>query len=318
MLKGFAIFLMVMGHALSWSYSADVVRTADNAFVRNLIYAFHMPLFFFMSGYVIDLWGKGFDSGRCRKLLWKRVQSLALPCIVWYGISGFTEVPWFLRALFLIICLFLALKSLLRLVRIAWLADLLLLFGGYVLLLAMTHFIRGTALDAVFDMTTFQIHYPYFVVGYLYRKYEASDARFVHFASSNLAYTLCLMVFTLTFYVYNWTEQPHSLHAALRYLLAFSGIFVAYNFAKGIGDESGWIYRQCLLMGRHSMEIYLVSAWFILSLPGLFGMVASNGGIMAQALFGVALSVPCVVCCLAFSKIVGRSKVLNLLLFGKR
>lgn len=45
-LKGFAIFLMVMGHALSWSYSTDVVRTPDNAFVRNLIYAFHMPLFF--------------------------------------------------------------------------------------------------------------------------------------------------------------------------------------------------------------------------------------------------------------------------------
>lgn len=39
-LKGFAIFLMVMGHALSWSYSTDVVRTPDNAFVRNLIYAF--------------------------------------------------------------------------------------------------------------------------------------------------------------------------------------------------------------------------------------------------------------------------------------
>lgn len=54
-LKGFAIFLMVMGHALSWSYSTDVVRTPDNAFVRNLIYAFHMPLFFFLSGYVTDL-----------------------------------------------------------------------------------------------------------------------------------------------------------------------------------------------------------------------------------------------------------------------
>lgn len=71
-LKGFAIFLMVMGHALSWSYSTDVVRTPDNAFVRNLIYAFHMPLFFFLSGYVTDLKNKEWTFSYCKQTLKKR------------------------------------------------------------------------------------------------------------------------------------------------------------------------------------------------------------------------------------------------------
>ena len=55
-LKGLAIFLMVMGHALSWSMTdSGCPRTVDSWFVREVLYSFHMPLFMFMSGYVIDL-----------------------------------------------------------------------------------------------------------------------------------------------------------------------------------------------------------------------------------------------------------------------
>lgn len=55
-LKGLAIFLMVMGHVLSWSMTdSGCQRTVDSWFVREVIYSFHMPLFMSMSGYVIDL-----------------------------------------------------------------------------------------------------------------------------------------------------------------------------------------------------------------------------------------------------------------------
>ena len=46
-LKGFTIILVVMGHASQW-FSGD---DRSNPFYVT-IYAFHMPLFMFLSGYV--------------------------------------------------------------------------------------------------------------------------------------------------------------------------------------------------------------------------------------------------------------------------
>lgn len=320
LLKGFAIFLMVMGHALSWSYSDGVVRTPDNALVRNLIYAFHMPLFFFLSGYVIDLSGNDWNWVRCKSLIWKRVVSLGIPCITWFAITAFKgEVPWFLRALLLIVVLFVLLKYIIRNIKNKWLEAGVLLVGGYVALFTMTQLIRDTQLDQLFNMTVFQIHYPYFVIGYLYRKSEVRGSKILN---SNILFTLCFIVFILLFYVYNWTEQPHVIHAGLRYLLAFSGIQLVYQFVKSINDKDNWLYHSFMRMGKHSIEIYLLSNSLILRMPDLFHRVVDNniypGNVVAQLLFGFLVSIPCVVFCLAITRVVSYSKLLNFILFGKK
>ena len=46
LIKGVAIFMVVMGHALTMC-----IRGIDSAFVFKLIAQVHMPLFFFVSGY---------------------------------------------------------------------------------------------------------------------------------------------------------------------------------------------------------------------------------------------------------------------------
>ena len=47
LLKGIAIFMVVMGHALTMC-----VRGLDAAFLFKLIGQVHMPVFFFISGYL--------------------------------------------------------------------------------------------------------------------------------------------------------------------------------------------------------------------------------------------------------------------------
>ena len=59
--KGFAILLMVMAHTIGWNFSDWTFLTRDitelsvgelNAgVIWKLIYSFHMPLFFVISGY---------------------------------------------------------------------------------------------------------------------------------------------------------------------------------------------------------------------------------------------------------------------------
>ncbi|ROT03695.1 hypothetical protein ED388_12660 [Muribaculaceae bacterium Isolate-007 (NCI)] len=50
-LKGFAIFLVVLGHVVQNYNLMD-------SWIFRIIYSFHMPLFMFMSGYCFDLFAK--------------------------------------------------------------------------------------------------------------------------------------------------------------------------------------------------------------------------------------------------------------------
>lgn len=63
-IKGLAIFLMVMGHAIAWNYDdynavcnfhpeqTINVKMGGGA-IWQLIYSFHMPLFFMVSGFLM-------------------------------------------------------------------------------------------------------------------------------------------------------------------------------------------------------------------------------------------------------------------------
>lgn len=55
-LKGIAIYLVVMGHVIAWffkDFSANSNLLPTNTMALwNFIYSFHMPLFVFLSGYV--------------------------------------------------------------------------------------------------------------------------------------------------------------------------------------------------------------------------------------------------------------------------
>ena len=71
MLKSFAIFMVVIGH-----------RT-DNAILEQYIYSFHIPLFFWISGYL-------FNPDKCERLsifLSRRLRTLVIPYFTFAIIS---------------------------------------------------------------------------------------------------------------------------------------------------------------------------------------------------------------------------------------
>ena len=64
-IKGFAIILVVFGHVLAWNYTdlntiihPVVFEDIRIGLVWNLIYSFHMALFFMVSGYLTNLENK--------------------------------------------------------------------------------------------------------------------------------------------------------------------------------------------------------------------------------------------------------------------
>lgn len=72
-IRGFAILLVVIGHVIQKNY-VDF----DNNTIFKYIYSFHMPLFMFISGYV--MYGKNI-------VLSRRFNGLVIPFLAWYIVT---------------------------------------------------------------------------------------------------------------------------------------------------------------------------------------------------------------------------------------
>lgn len=323
-----------MGHVLSWSMErSGCPRTVDSWFVREVIYSFHMPLFMFMSGYVIDLKKKEWNGNTCSKALTSRLRSLLLPCLSFkllgcvatFMVSGSVVItgdcPWFLRALFEIVLVFTAIKYFVY--KLGWqggYVEAACLALGYCFIFGLTRVFRSTILDEWINFTQFQIMYPYFILGYLYRKIEKK-------LNGNLLYTLMIVVYALAFYYYLYVQTPNGLHALLRYVLAMSGIYVVYQLALGICQKENTFVKIFTYLGIHSIEIYLLSDFFIPRSGKIAQMIYETSlipneylatSIGLQLLFGVIISVYCVCCCLMIMKVIEKSSVLGLIFFGRK
>ncbi len=82
--KGFGILLVVYGHVIS-----RCGLMAELSLVRRMIYAFHMPLFFFISGYCLGLKKDTGERPAFLPQLKKISRNLLLPYIVWSAIYLF-------------------------------------------------------------------------------------------------------------------------------------------------------------------------------------------------------------------------------------
>ena len=82
--KGLGIILVVMGHSFPDASLEGGIQNPVCNVIFDMIYSFHMPLFFFLSGFVAKL---ALD-GRTDKLeiVKKRFFRLMIPYFVWGGI----------------------------------------------------------------------------------------------------------------------------------------------------------------------------------------------------------------------------------------
>ena len=104
-IKGLAIFLVVMGHVLAWLFTDyNVALEADKPmFLWKVIYAFHMPLFIFVSGFLFGF--SKFDTLKGYVIkMYKKTKMLLVPYIVcgilvylWRGVRPLTY--WYLLTL---------------------------------------------------------------------------------------------------------------------------------------------------------------------------------------------------------------------------
>lgn len=313
--KGFGIILVVLGHCLdglvtSGFFSTSLAWPLLTVFV---IYLFHMPLFFTVSGHLAS--GKHrpvkptliklFQTVVYPYFLWSVLEGLALVYLsrfttsqthlaVLYNILWFPIVPyWFLYALFFCQVVYLAIR------RLPYGAQLAIAIAVFALPGFSWHFIEAHHLIIVGETTR---GFLYFILGVISVAQVKQFGRWTAISSTVLFGLFATLLFQSHLY------GPLADFAALP--AGISGIVATLAWARLLAPYHNLPVRVLTLCGRYSMSIYVTHIFVTagvrialkrLSLGFLTGptLLATSIEIVAATVLGAALP-------LAFNRIVSK------------
>lgn len=307
-LRGFAMLLVIVGHLIQFNYSTGIENP-----IFNIIYSFHMPLFFFISGCSrsISESVKG-EIKSIKELIqfyWKSFISLIIPALSWTYIvplffTNKVEFPefkfWFLEVLFVI----------------------MIIWGGYSLLYNklgrktwITYLFIAT-ITAAFIIGTKRIPIMYlimFIFGYYFQSNNWL-CKISHHIYSILAIVFCLVVGYFRYSINGiesaqriWLEFPISIIASICLTRLLYSIETSSNPQH---------LKTLAYIGNKTIGIYLCH-FFFLNLSVLTTSIESikSSIIQFSLLLIIALGISYI--CIIIENIIKRFELLYGILYGK-
>lgn len=260
-LKGILILLVVLGHAIQGVY----VENVESNRLWNIIYSFHMPAFFAISGYFAQPAGGGY------KWLTKRIQQLLVPYFAWaflkliiiQGLSLSSVVAivtdpvsfWFLWVLFWVYFLFQASLFLHKKSKVEF------NFISIVFALALI------AVMAVFSTKMFAFHliayyFSFYALGYYMGRLQLFKVSSGWGVGVLAAIWLILAMGWSMHALPNWMPAipyvPSSIvQLAYRFTTAFVAIVVLLNLAPRALSSNDKANGMLAKLGFYSLGIYV-------------------------------------------------------------
>jgi len=356
MLKGLAIFFVVIGHVV-----ALCVRGIDRTIVLKFVAETHMPIFFFISGWLGVKFMQGSTSRWRVPSLYPRAKRLLIPMIVtsslwilylphttitspfvpefgalWH--DSFKQGYWFTYVLMQEVIIYAALVPVMNRFKSLW-GKSSVAFAGFVVLCMAYECMDGDMAGILsFDMTV--AYFPVFIGGAL----AASESRrFMALTENTRAVTVAILTAAPLFYLVSWPwDVPmdfagilgNELFALLRgsyhILLAFVAFAVVAPWARKAfaGDNPSmpsrplsmtWWARIWCYLGRESLAIYLLHYFFLFNLGDCRSMLEGMGLAFVPTLaFATFWAVLIMAVVLCFNTVIKHSGLLAFLLTGAR
>ena len=342
MLKGVAIFLVVMGHVLAFC-----VREIDRASIFKVLEQIHMPLFFFVSGWFTY---KLNDRGQMiLPKIMSRAIRLMLPMVVVSSIwvlyfphsgietpfastfeelwtSAYKNGYWFTLVLFEIILLYGLIRPILNRCKQWWTSALVVVI--VFIAMYLLNGISGRVGEYMsLDMVT--AFAPVFLVGLLARRYREG---FEWLADSSAAQTVSLLMSGAAIYVCSWPWE-FGIESSQRMIVQAIGhpflVLVAYRlfrdwgvaaFAPEASLLTTRIARMWEYLGTQSLGIYLLHYFFLFPMGSVVRpwMEACHVAWIPLAAFSAIIAACIVAMVLIVLKLIKPSKTLSLLLAGNK
>lgn len=280
LLSIWGILLVVLGHS---GFEEPII--ADNlSDLRHWIYSFHMPLFFFISGFLYSHTNSDFMSINTGAFLVKKVKRLLVPYIVlgsiiWgikYALSSLSyanrefsivnflimfvspQIPnstlgylWFLFTLLMVFVIMLILiKIRCNLKKVMWCIVFILISWLVYAQIPQIHW---------FSLSNICWYSPFFVIGILFKKYEKEMQKFLsRFSVLGVAILFFGLLSIMLIYSDSWWLPQYSFTAIL--LSAISGLVFSVTFCSFL-LKFDFIHHYFLGFSKYTYSIYLLS-WF--------------------------------------------------------
>lgn len=302
-IKGIAIFMVVMGHVLTMC-----VRGIDDSLLFKIIGQTHMPLFFFISGYFTF----GMREGRVRMPdIRKRALQLLLPMVVvstlWIyaypatGLQSGTDCSfsglwfnawkngyWFTPVLFEIIVLYTLLLRPFEGMRSPYMQAILTI-GACGVLLAVQRMLP-TDVSELISFDFLPAFFPVFMAGVIARR---NNEAFMRACSDNRVITAALIAVGPCLAVTAW---PWKYPTALVYvfsivkdlsvaLIAIAAVRPWAEHAFGPDGGRAPIARLWQYIGKRSLAIYLLHYFFLFPMGFMRETLVATGKALVPTIF---------------------------------
>lgn len=293
MLKGIAIFMVVMGHVITFC-----VREIDSTPLFKFIGQIHMPLFFFISGW---FGYKTLETVNVNKTLISRFKQLIVPMVVvssiwviYFGHSGL-ESPikstfadlwqdawkngyWFTLVLFEIILVQLVANGLFRRFK-TFTKRLIVSIVIWIFLYEITSALEGTV-GNLLSLQLVTSFWPAYMSGFLAAGEKEKFNQLLH---SNIFMTACFVIAAPLLYILCWYWEFPMIEDNIRnYIvaglfhipLAIIAIAVVKPWAEQAYATTATAVTRTIadiwsLLGRKSLAIYLLHYFFLFNMSAM-------------------------------------------------
>lgn len=308
-MKGVAILLVVIGHVMQLSFGIPKSNVVD------MLSIFHMPIFFFVSGYFT--YKESLTLKETASKCLSRARTLLLPygvfLLVWCLFSKSNIVDllmsggeryWFLNALFVISVIYILWGLIINRITNKYMYIGLVLIPIIFIKLIV---VLGYSIEVIClsQLNTFA---KYFVVGLLCRKFEGL---FKYLSDDSFIYALSFILFIM-----QWFLTGRS-NFFLITLGALGAIIVILQSLKNVSGNSR-ILSWFTLMGRNSLAIYLLNYFFIPDVSSWFKTINVLNPFIFQLTASLIVSIPIIMSSLFVSSLISKNVYLKYLLLGNK
>lgn len=312
-LKGMAILLVVIGHLMAFCTRGE----------RNPIYevicAFHMPLFMFLSGLVMS-----HTPPHCFRTnyLWKKALRFMLP-MLWFGLlftytggkdlmafaaDRYKQGYWYLYILTLFYLLMFVYSKLPSAKR-PWLLDIAYLAFWQVAFMFADR-VLGQNVSDITGISMCRGYWLYFFLGYMVRRHGWAEWLSVH----NWLFTLALVSYVPLLYAFET-----GIIVRFGQVLPLTAIIVLVYLFRLREHETSRVERSLSTIGRSTLDIYVLH-YFVLRIINLTDVAAylhrtSNYLLELVLLVCMALAVAGV--CMFAGKVLRQSNIIRGVVYGE-
>jgi len=326
-LRGFTMILVVLQHVATfgWGISDDMPS------IHPYLQQFRMPLFFFISGFVLYKTNVIWNVSHVRQFLSKKFLVQIIPTIVFlilfckftgWGLVDSLFDPakagyWFTYTLFV----FFVFYSILRLCFHGRLEDIAIVVAALFFYVITWKPVYGNIplSDSYKGLLGIQqwIYFCFFLTGTLVRKHfhlvqQKLDGRWL--------ITLCVLVYFLLNFYRSTLPDVGLIKVPVNLLCSLAGILILFAFFRA--NQSSFskdraIGRVLQYVGRRTLDIYLLHYFFLpQGLGDAFPVFVDYPMPVVEAVCSFIIAIVIVALCLLMSNIIRLSPVLARWLFG--